>query len=428
MGSLIAPVLGGILYKQAGYEGVFGIGAGVLVVDLIMRFLVVEKKVAHRYDPSIKDPFRPGEGEQEDSNGREDADGENGEEEPLLGKADKEEFHIPPAQSKAVRTLPLLYCLKDLRLISALLVALVQATLFGTFDATVATESEELFGFDSLNSGLLFIPLGIFDLVVGPLAGWAVDRYGTKIVAVGGYGYLVPVLFALRAVHTGGKEQLILYCVLLGLAGIGLAAIGAPSIVEVSSLFFFGTLPRQCLRCCTTGRRRRAEIPQGEPRVLRRHWPVRTALRAELDGLQRRADAGALHSGRAARRHRVREHERRCLGHLPRHCRGVLDLDGRQAKGAEKKGLLTFVRESDGKSILHDLCITSAMTVFCALSIRAAEGGIRCCALQGFAYTLAGGSLPAWSSEVFGAGMLIGCLCIFGSWHILQWGAVESRR
>ena len=231
-------MLGGVLYKAAGYEGVFGIGAGVLLVDLIMRILVIEKKVAHRYDKSIKDPFRPdeeGSEEQRRANGNNDEenqDADGNEEQPLLSK-DKEEFHIPAEQPQAVRNLPLLYCLKDGRLLSALLVALVQATLFGTFDATVATESEQLFGFDSLTAGLLFIPLGIFDLFVGPLAGWAVDRYGTKIVAVLGYGYLAPVLFCLRAVHAGGKEQLILYCVLLGLAGIGLAAIGAPSIVEV---------------------------------------------------------------------------------------------------------------------------------------------------------------------------------------------------
>ena len=229
VGSLIAPVLGGILYKQAGYEGVFGIGAGILVVDFIMRFLVIEKKVAHRYDSSIKDPFLS-----EDSHEHDEEDG-NGEEQPLLGR-DKEEFHIPPEQSKVVRKVPLLYCLKDGRLISALLVALVQATVLGSFDATVATESQDLFGFDSLTAGLLFIPLGIFDLFVGPFAGWAVDRYGTKPVATISYGYLVPVLASLRAVNHGGKDQLILYCVLLGLCGIGLAAIGAPSIVEVRCL------------------------------------------------------------------------------------------------------------------------------------------------------------------------------------------------
>lgn len=226
---MIAPVLGGILYDNAGYEGVFGIGAGVLVVDLIMRFLVIEKKVAHRYDHNIRDPFAA------DNDTEQEGDEENadGEEQPLLGK-DKEAWTIPPDQPSAVRKFPILYCLKDGRLLSALLVALVQATLFGTFDATVATESKELFGFNSLTAGLLFIPLGVFDLFVGPLSGWAVDRYGTKPVAVGGYGFLVPVLIALRAVHSGGRDQLILYCVLLGLCGIGLACIGAPSIVEVS--------------------------------------------------------------------------------------------------------------------------------------------------------------------------------------------------
>ena len=208
-----------------------------------MRFLVIEKKVAHKYDKSIYDPFAKDNITQEqdqnwDQENGDVEDGEgNGEEQPLLGK-DKEEFLIPSGQSSLVQKWPLAYCLKDGRLLSALLVALVQATLFGTFDATVGTESQELFGFNSLKAGLLFIPLGIFDLFVGPLAGWAVDRYGTKPVAVLGYGWLTPVMFSLRAVHTGGRDQLILFNVLLGSAGIGLAAIGAPSIVEVCCSLF----------------------------------------------------------------------------------------------------------------------------------------------------------------------------------------------
>lgn len=72
---------------------------------------------------------------------------------------------------------------------------------------------------------------------MGPIAGWAVDKYGTKPVAVLGYGYLVPMLALLRIPNAEPQtQQVIVYGVILGLCGIGLAVIGAPSIVEAGSV------------------------------------------------------------------------------------------------------------------------------------------------------------------------------------------------
>lgn len=50
VGELMAPILGGALYDKTGHGGVFGAGAGALTLDFSMRLLVVEKKVAARYD------------------------------------------------------------------------------------------------------------------------------------------------------------------------------------------------------------------------------------------------------------------------------------------------------------------------------------------------------------------------------------------
>ncbi len=71
-------------------------------------------------------------------------------------------------------------------------------------------------------------------LVLGPVAGWAVDRYGAKPAAVIGFGYLAPVLVLLRLVQPGGKPQVTIYCALLALCGMGMGVIGSPSIVEAA--------------------------------------------------------------------------------------------------------------------------------------------------------------------------------------------------
>lgn len=210
----------------------------MLAIDFIMRVLVIEKKVADRYEttdnPSSGDPEAA---QHQNTNGSDSspAQGEQGEEEPLLGK-ETNHFRLSKDQPAIAQKITILPCMADPRLLVALLVAFVQALLLGSFDATVPTTAKELFGFDSLKGGLLFLPLGAFDLIIGPLAGWFVDRYGTKPCAVIGYTYLIPVLLLLRLPRPGGKDQILLYGGLLALCGIGLAIIGAPSIVEAGSV------------------------------------------------------------------------------------------------------------------------------------------------------------------------------------------------
>ncbi|KAG8526731.1 uncharacterized protein KY384_008160 [Bacidia gigantensis] len=232
VGELAAPVLGGVLYSKAGYGGVFGLGGAILAIDFIMRILLIEKKEAKKYMPD-EDRQRDGNADEEQTNGTEN-DEEPGEEDPLLKKEDPDRFKVPEGQPRAVRSFPLLYCLKDPRLLVALLLALNQATLLATFDATVPTIAQDYYGFSSLEAGVLFIALVLPYLIGGPVAGWIVDKRGPKPAAVIGFGYLVPVLILLRLTTPGGKHQIMIYCVLLALNGIGLAVIGSPSVVEAS--------------------------------------------------------------------------------------------------------------------------------------------------------------------------------------------------
>ncbi|KAL8697519.1 MAG: hypothetical protein Q9201_007085 [Fulgogasparrea decipioides] len=229
IGELAAPVLGGVVYKKAGYAGVFGIGFGILAVDFIMRLLLIEKKSAAQWE-AASDESQDNAGEQDENAAPEDAD----EEEPLLRKKQEDDYKVPEGQNKAIKSFPILYCLKDPRLLTALLLAFNQATLLATFDATIPTEAQELFGFDSLKAGLLFIALVLPYLLLGPVAGWLVDRFGPKPAAVLGFGYLVPVLILLRLARPGGTSQIVIYCALLTFCGIGLAVIGSPSVVEAS--------------------------------------------------------------------------------------------------------------------------------------------------------------------------------------------------
>lgn len=204
-----------------------------------MRLFVIEKKVARRYG---LDDAKTNEGHDAESN----LNGDEGqpettvthERQPLLGQIeeDEDEFKLADNQSWIARTIPILPCLANPSLLTALYCALIQAVSLGSFDATVTTVSRELFGFDSLKAGILFLPLGVMDLAFSPLAGWSIDRYGTKPASVLSYTLMVPVFILLRLPHAGGLHQIILYAVLLGFAGIGLSGEGAPAIVEAGTV------------------------------------------------------------------------------------------------------------------------------------------------------------------------------------------------
>ena len=152
----------------------------------------------------------------------------------MIKKDETDYYKVPEGQSKTIRVLPILHCLKDPRLLIALLVALNQAFLLATFDATVPTIAQDYYGFSSLEAGLLFIPLVAPYVIGGPIAGWVVDKKGPKIIAVLGFGFQAFALILLRIARPGDIKQVVIYCVLLGINSIGLSLIGSPSVVEAS--------------------------------------------------------------------------------------------------------------------------------------------------------------------------------------------------
>ncbi|KAI1103704.1 MFS transporter-like protein [Jackrogersella minutella] len=242
VGELMAPVVGGVLYDRTGYPGVFGVAAAVLGVDFAMRLLVVEKKTAAKYDGGLAPRQQ---GSQHGSEPQVDDGGDHDEEAPAESDAllpnnkqeDDHNYKIHGERNRITKAIPFLLCFRSPRLLVGFSLAFVQASLLAMFDATIPTEAQTLFDFTSLQAGLLFVALDVPYLVLGPVAGWAVDRYGAKPAAVVGFGYLVPALVLLRLPTDNplpGSGGVVMYCALLALNGVGLAVIGSPSIVETS--------------------------------------------------------------------------------------------------------------------------------------------------------------------------------------------------
>lgn len=53
---LVAPLLGGVVYARAGYYAVFFMAFGLIALDIILRILLVEKKIAKRWDSELSSP------------------------------------------------------------------------------------------------------------------------------------------------------------------------------------------------------------------------------------------------------------------------------------------------------------------------------------------------------------------------------------
>lgn len=225
VGTQSAPTIGGVLYKKSGVTGVFGLAVALLVVDFVMRLIVIEKKVAAKYEEYQQINSN-------EDNADEDDEDEPDEESPLLDNNNKDHYRLDPPKNWLIKHVPILACFKDPALIAALWLGFVQAMFLGSFDSTIPTVAEDYYDFDSLKVGVLFLALGIPDLIMGPPGGWAVDKYGTKPVATFSCVWLTPLFFVLRVIKPGGEDQIKLWAALLAIIGIGMGIFGAPSIVE----------------------------------------------------------------------------------------------------------------------------------------------------------------------------------------------------
>lgn len=224
VGVVAAPVLGGILYHRIGFAGPLALGCSLLGVDLIMRLLMVDKKIAAGLGIKNREPA-------EQHQHSEDT-WEEGPQDPLLKTPHVQAYLIPAEQPRVIQSYPILYCFKDARMLTANWITLIQAILLSALDATVPTVGEEYYDFNSLQTGLLFLPILLPCLILGPVAGRIMDRRGSRIVVVLGFGLVAPVFILLRIVQPGGHIRILIYCIILTLCGTCLAATNPPALVE----------------------------------------------------------------------------------------------------------------------------------------------------------------------------------------------------
>ncbi|KAH7245057.1 major facilitator superfamily domain-containing protein [Fusarium tricinctum] len=225
-GELIAPALGGLLYDATGMDTVFWLSAATLGIELILLLLVVESKTL-----VAEQTCRAQDHDAESSQANEQTR--------LLPAIPDDKYKIEGDVGSIFRALPILYCFRETRLLVALGLTAVQGSILGAFDATIPTEAAALFHFSSFKAGLLFTALILPYIGLGPVAGMAADKYGTKLVATYGYALMTPSL-ALFSIPSRsflpGVGNLVLFCVILMFNGVSLGIVSSPSFVDASDL------------------------------------------------------------------------------------------------------------------------------------------------------------------------------------------------
>lgn len=242
LGLLVSPLLGGVVYDHAGYNAVFGMAYALIGLDIILRLLLVEKKVAARWDPeavgrvavkteAISDDSIAAGYAAETANDILDPE-----------MALRPEAHQPQALTGNAprprgrdRLPPVLSLLYSRRLLAALFCALVQAALMTSFDSVLTIHAANIFGWTSTGAALLFLPL-VIPSFVAPLFGWLSDKYGGRYFAVAGFLSACPPLVCLRYVDENTIKDKVLLCALLGVTGLSLALTFPPIMAEISGV------------------------------------------------------------------------------------------------------------------------------------------------------------------------------------------------
>lgn len=103
---------------------------------------------------------------------------------------------------------------------------------FGSLSLIIILYFQVIRGYDALTAGLLFLPLDVAFVSIGPLSGRLSDRYGTRWLATLGMGVgtVAYVAFAFLLTSTTPLEQIEVILVVLG---VGLGLFSSPNMSSI---------------------------------------------------------------------------------------------------------------------------------------------------------------------------------------------------
>lgn len=218
--SLLAPLLGGVVYERAGYYAVFAMAFGMIGLDLVLRILLIEKKVAKKWissEESIQTSPTIEALDAEKALATTDINGPTLSTDVSTQQAQpKPELNLIPNK----RLPPVLILLKSRRMQATFWVSTVDAMIITCFDVTLPLYVKETFHWTSVGGGLIFLAL-LCPSFIQPLFGWLIDKHGPRWPSSIGLLICIPSFICLRFVTHDSMAQKVLLCALIFVIGLG---------------------------------------------------------------------------------------------------------------------------------------------------------------------------------------------------------------
>ncbi|EAL87177.1 MFS multidrug transporter, putative [Aspergillus fumigatus Af293] len=188
VGLSAGPMVSGVLFKIGGYWTAWTSAFAILLVDIVLRFLMLENPRRKREKQSDPSPADDGPHEEENS--------------PLLRPDnDTSTASRPVAAPETVEEKTGLeyyvYMFRHRRFVTGVLGYFVFAILISSFDTTLPLHVRDAFDWDSMPAGLMFLALQGPGIALSPLVGWLKDRVGTQIPTTIGFLGLAPLMWLL---------------------------------------------------------------------------------------------------------------------------------------------------------------------------------------------------------------------------------------
>ncbi|GAB0133718.1 hypothetical protein EsDP_00002116 [Epichloe bromicola] len=248
LGTLTSPLLGGIVYGKGGYYEVWVMCFAIIVVDIVFRVLVIEKKDAakwlNRTDTTASQTTHASDSTDTTTTTTTTAAAATRvpleTAPPRAGVADKSSrlpsYDGESLMGKKPRPLSpgeILELFRSPRLLAALAATVAEAIVLSAFDGTLPIFVEGLFGWNSIGAGLIFLPL-VVPTCLGPLVGYLCDRHGPRWLSAFGFALYTPFLVCLRFVADDTFPHKALLCGLLAGVGVGVSFTFGPVTAEIT--------------------------------------------------------------------------------------------------------------------------------------------------------------------------------------------------